>query len=170
MNESIINQLKAALDETVQLLSSFEPDEINKVPFEGSWTAAQAAQHLFLSQKDMDKLLLTQTLEVNRPADANAENLKSIFLNFDQKFKSPDFIDPEDKIYDKSELIKSLQDVESKLVKAAQDANLTQEAPLPPGHPLQGNSKLEIIYFTTYHAMRHNRQITNIKNTLNSRS
>src|SRR5690606_15667531 len=87
MDEPIINQLKAALDETVQLLSSFEPDEINKVPFEGSWTAAQAAQHLFLSQKDMDKLLLTQTEEVNRPADANAENLKNIFLNFDQKFK-----------------------------------------------------------------------------------
>jgi len=162
MTGPIINQLEAALDETVQLLSSLTSEEANKVPFEGSWTAAQVAQHLFLSEDGMDQLLQTPAEVVDRQPDANAAELKKMFLNFEIKMKSPDFIVPEDKEFNKEELEHSLQEVKSKMLDAANTTDLSQEAPLPPGHPLQGNTKLEIVHFVTYHTMRHNQQIKNM--------
>lgn len=162
MNDSIINQLEAVLDETVQLLSSFTQKEANTVPFEGSWTAAQVGQHLFLAEKNMDKLLMAPTEVADRQPDANVAQLKSIFLNYENKFESPEFIAPEDREYNKEELVKSLEDVKLTLLEAVQIANLAQEAPLPPGHPLAGNTKLEIMYFVIYHTTRHNKQLRNI--------
>jgi hypothetical protein len=162
MNDSIINQLEAALGETVQLLSSLNQEEINKIPFEGSWTAAQVGQHLLLSENGMDGLLLTPTEKVDRKPDEKAGQLKDMFLDFSTKMKSPKFIVPEDKAYNKQELIQSLQDVKDKMLKAAAQADLAELAPLPDGHPLAGHTKLEIVHFITYHTTRHNRQIKNI--------
>lgn len=162
MNDSIINQLEAALGETVQLLSSFNQEELNKIPFEGSWTAAQVGQHLFLSENGIDELLLTPTEKVNRKPDEKAAQLKEMFLDFSTKMKSPEFIVPEDKTYNNDELIQSLQDVKDKMLKAAMHADLEELAPLPDGHPLKGHTKLEIVHFVTYHTMRHNHQIKNI--------
>ncbi len=159
MKITIINQLEAALGETVQLLSSFTQEDLNHVPFEGSWTAAQVGRHLYKSEEGMDSLLLTPTETVNRPPDQNAAQLESILMDFENKMKSPDFILPEERVYDKAELIESLLTVKSTMLAATQGANLSQLAPLPDGHPLTGNTKLEIVHFVTYHTARHNHQI-----------
>lgn len=162
MNDSIINQLEAALGETVQLLYSFNQEELNKVPFEGSWTAAQVGQHLFLAENGMDELLLTPTEKADRKQDEKAGQLKDMFLDFNTKMKSPEFIVPQDKAYDKQNLIQSLNDVKNNMLTAAEQADLEELAPLPDGHPLAGHTKLEIVHFVTYHTIRHNRQIKNI--------
>ena len=89
--------------------------------------------------------------------------LEGIFLNFETKFESPDFILPEDKHYTKEELLIPMREIKDKMIAAAKAANLDELAPLPPGHVFEGATKLEMVYFTTYHAIRHNRQIRNIK-------
>jgi len=166
MPQNIINQLEAALGETVTLLSSFNEKELNTIPFEGSWTAAQVGRHLFKSENSIDQLIYTPSEPVDRAPDERAQWLKDLFLDFTTKMKSPDFILPEDKDYNKSELVTSLADVKGKVVEAAQTADLTYIAPLPEEHPLKGITKLEIVHFLTYHTMRHNHQLQKIKEAL----
>lgn len=162
MPESIINQLKAALDETVQLLSSLNKSELNAVPFKGSWTAAQVAQHLLKAETGIEKLLLTKTEPVTRRPDEKVEETKKIFLDYTAKYESPDFIIPEEKEYNHAELVDVLKENIDKIVEAARSANLNEIAPLPEGHPFKGYTKLEMVHFLTYHTMRHNQQIKNM--------
>ena len=161
--KSIINQLEAALGETLQLLSSFDEKEMNTVPFEGSWTAAQVCRHLYKSEKGMDELFYAPAKPADRNPAERAENFKELFLNFDTKMKSPDFIAPEDKHYEKKELEGSLEEAKDKMLEAAQNVNLAEMAALPDEHPLKGSTKLEMIYFVTYHTMRHNHQLKKIR-------
>lgn len=166
MHDSIINEYEAALGETIALLSSLTEKEINTVPFEGSWTAAQVGEHLRLAGTGMDGLLLEPTQPVHREADERAPGLKDMFLDFGIKMESPDFILPEDKEYDKDELVQALETEKAKTIAAARKATLEHEAPLPEGHPFKTNTKLEMVHFATYHTHRHNHQIKKIKEAL----
>ncbi|MFD2601933.1 DinB family protein [Flavobacterium suzhouense] len=166
MSKEIINQMDAALTETLQLLSSLNEEQINKIPFAGSWTAAQVVQHLYKSIKGMDELLYTPSQQADRNPEEKAQWLKDIFLNYENKMKSPDFILPEDKYYDQSELKDSLESAKDKMTEAAKNSKLEEMAPLPEGHPLNGITKLETLYFVTYHTIRHNHQMKNIRENL----
>lgn len=163
MPQQIINELETALDETVNLLSSFSEKELNTVPFKGSWTAAQVGRHLFKSEDGIDKLFAAPTKPVNRPPDANAGELKKTFLDFNTKMKSPDFIVPEDIAFDKDELVESLANAKEKVLESVKENNLAYSAELPEDHPLAGSTKLEIVHFITYHTIRHNHQIKKIR-------
>jgi hypothetical protein len=163
MSKEIINQLDTALGETLQLLSSFNEKELNTVPFEGSWTAAQVCRHLFKSEDGMDRLLYAPTEAADRNPEEKAPELKAIFLNFENKMKSPDFIEPEEKQYEKAELEGPLKETKDKMIEAAKKVNLAEIAPLPDGHPFKGNTKLEMLHFITYHTIRHNHQLKNIR-------
>lgn len=162
MAEAIINQLQAALGETVQLLSSLSKKELNTVPFESSWTPAQVGQHLLKAETGIEKLLLTPTEAVTRQPDEKVEETKKIFLDYTAKYESPGFIIPEEKEYNHTELVDVLKENIDKIVEAAKTANLNEVAPLPEGHPLEGYTKLELVHFVTYHTMRHNHQIKNM--------
>lgn len=166
MAKEIINQLEAALGETLHLLSKFDGQNLNKVPYEGSWTAGQVARHLEKSQTGMDELLLAPTEKADRPADEKASWLKDIFLNFESKMQSPDFILPEEKDYTKGELETPLKNIKDKTLAALDTANLEQLAPLPEQHPFHGNTKLEMVHFMAYHTIRHNHQLKKIYNAL----
>ncbi|WP_330444319.1 DinB family protein [Flavobacterium sp. C4GT6] len=163
--ETIISQLEKSFNETTQLLSEFNQEEINTIPFKDSWTAAQVGCHLLKS--GTDNILTESTHPVDGAPDENIENLKKLFLNFENKMQAPDFIIPEDKIYNKQELITSLKELSRKTIEAAHKSNLSQTTSLPDIHPLKEMSKLEMIHFLTYHTMRHNNQIRNIRASLN---
>lgn len=163
MSKEIINQLETALNDTLALLASFDEKEMNTVPFEGSWTAAQVCRHLLKSETGMDELLFAPSQVPDRNPEERAAELKDLFLNFEIKMKSPDFILPEEKQYDRAELEKPLKDAKEKMVDAAGKANLNEIAPLPEEHPLHGITKLETVHFVTYHTMRHNHQLRKIK-------
>ena len=162
MKKEIINELETALNKTTMLLAGFSQSEINITPSSGGWSAAQVGRHLYKSSNGTDELLKAQSETAGRQPDEKVDWLKQIFLNFETKLNAPDFIIPEDKEYNKNELIISLEDTNKKIVEAAKEANLTDVAPLPEGHPLMGITKLEMLYFITYHTMRHNRQIENL--------
>lgn len=166
MATEIIHQLELALDDTLQLLNSFSEKELNTVPFQGSWTAAQVGRHLFKAEEGIDKMFYAPTKAVDRDPSEKAALMKELFLNFDTKMKSPDFILPEEKQYEKTALEDLLKKEKVKVLEAVQNSNLNEEAPLSDEHPLKGSTKLEILHFLTYHTMRHNHQIRNIKEKL----
>ena len=166
MATEIISQLENALADTVALLSSFNEKDLNAVPFEGSWTAAQVGRHLFKSENGIDQLLYAPAQPAGRQPDERAEGLRAILMDFGTKLKCPDFLLPEDTHYDKEALLESLQGAKEKLLDAARKADLSFIAPLPESHPLNGNTKLEMVHFMAYHTVRHNNQIKSIMQVL----
>ncbi len=166
MNTEIISQLEAALNETTMLLAGFNHKELNKIPFKGSWTAGQVGRHLLKSETGVDDLLYAPSGSAERQPDQNAEGLKKMFLDFTTKMESPDFILPEDIEYNGEELIGSLKKTKDRIMVAVKNSDLTEIAPLPDGHPFAGNTKLEMVHFITYHTMRHNNQIKNIRKAI----
>jgi len=163
MAQVIIDQLETALNETIYLLKGVDEKNINKIPFEGSWTAAQVGRHLYKSGVGSDALFAAAGEQSQRPADAGVAGLRNMFMNFEVKMKSPDFIIPEDKPFKKEPLINSLAEVKDKMIGAIKKADLNQVAQLPPGHPFYGSTKLELVHFYTYHTLRHNHQLEKIK-------
>ncbi|MGV3461291.1 MAG: DinB family protein [Flavobacterium sp.] len=163
MAKEIVNTLNAAVDNTVALLESFSQEEMNKVPFEGSWTAAQVARHIYKSLEGTDKLFDAPAEPANRPAGQKAGEFKKLMEDMDNKMQSPEFIIPEDKEYNKQELIQSLKDVKQTALNASNRTDLESVPPLQEGHPLRGATKLELVHFMAYHTQRHNHQIAKIR-------
>jgi len=167
MPKEIISQLESALNDTLHLLDSFTEKELNIVPFEGSWTVAQVARHLYKSETGIDQIFYAPSQPANRDPEEKAAWMKELFLNFETKMKSPDFILPEEEHYEKVKLEDSLKEEKTKVLEAVQNSNLSEMAILSEDHPLKGSTKLEILHFLTYHTMRHNHQIRKIKQALN---
>ena len=163
MYTDVITALETQLKNTITLLESFTEDEMNKTPFEGSWTAAQAGEHLRKVSYKTDEVLLAAAGAASREPDERAAEFKNIFLNYDSKFTAPVFVNPEYKIYEKQRLINALTKAKNAIIKAAYKAGLTKVAPLPAQHPLAGITKLELLHFLTYHTQRHNYQLQKIK-------
>ena len=86
MRKEILKEVEQTMDELIQLISSSGEEELNEIPFEGSWSAAQVAEHLLKSYAIVDMLNAPQT-KTERSADEKVELLKSVFLNFNTKVK-----------------------------------------------------------------------------------
>ncbi|MBF01601.1 DinB family protein [Flavobacterium coralii] len=166
MDKNIATELDKAMQETISLISSANESDINKVPFKGSWTAAQTARHLIKAGNGMAEMFSTEAPKANREADEKASELKEMLLDFDLKMNSPDFIVPEDKQYNKKELITGTESIRSQTVEVLRNAQLDEIPETEDDNPLKGYTKLELLHFAVYHTQRHNRQIRNILNAL----
>ncbi len=119
MPNEILNELQNTTTELLELLSSLKQEQLNAVPFEGSWTAAQLGEHLHQSYT-VAELLYGPVKATERDPAEKVQSIKEALLNFDTKMISPDFIEPENKEYNKNILMKSLQDSVDKIINAAE--------------------------------------------------
>jgi len=164
MTENInTEELFASLDHTtsefIELLSSFTETQVNEIPSAGSWTAAQVAEHVTLSNIGIIKSLNKEGRSPDRAADAGVEGLKKTFLDFDTKLQSPEFILPTRDIYQKKLVIDSIGISVAELKKLSRHVNLFDII----SHPIFGDiTKLELIHFVVYHTQRHVHQLKNI--------
>src|SRR4051812_48187421 len=97
--------------ELQRLLSSFTSEQFNCLPFEGSWTVGQIANHLVMSNAGFLEILNGPARETERAADELVPIFKRDFLNFSIKMISPEFVRPQNKNYKKEDLIKCLDDI-----------------------------------------------------------
>ncbi|MBN8673606.1 MAG: DinB family protein [Chitinophagales bacterium] len=155
----ITGSLNTTAMELVSLLKSCPENRMNNIPFEGSWTIAQVADHLFLSNTSIAKALSLEGTSINRAADERAGELEAIFLDFSKKYKAPDFIIPAKELYGKEELIHQLEHSFSTIKEVSDHTDLAVLI----NHPAFGDiSKLEILYFVWFHTQRHLQQVKNI--------
>jgi len=160
--EKILKDLIPVLSKFEMLFNDFEHSKVNTIPFEGSWTAGQLVQHMFLSNSGFVEMINGPVEETNRPADLMIEKIKEDFLNFDIKMESPDFICPEAKNYNKNELLQKLDQVKSNITAEVVNLDLTKTCnsfQLPVYGFL---TRLEAVYFVIYHTQRHTEQLANI--------
>ncbi len=149
----------SALENVIQL---FDNEKFNEIPFQDSWTAAQVVQHIILSSESFTSVLNGNTEETVRPIDKLIPTLKAIFLNFETKMKSPDFILPTIKKYDRDEQLRKIKTIASDILDAIGKLELAKtclDFQLP---TLGVMTRLEAIYFVIFHTQRHTHQLHEI--------
>jgi hypothetical protein len=164
MENKLVAEVRQTGADILRMIDSFEDDNFNVVPFEGSWTAGQVSEHLLLSGGAAE-VVFGNTEPANRPADQHIGELR-IFLDFSIKMKSPDFIIPGNGPFQKTIQLDKLQDVWVKLNRAATDLDLSLlckdfEMPM-----LGLLTRFEWISFYVFHTKRHLNQLKNSKASL----
>jgi len=160
-------EIHIAIDETLTellaVVSGFQEQQFNIVPFKDSWTAGEVTQHVVLSISGFVDLMNGPTQHTNRKPDEHIETIKNVFLNFSIKLKSPDFIIPEKKDYDKEDLLLTLKKLKLALEEIVENADLDETCTafaIPGG--LGYLTRQEALAFVIYHTQRHIHQMKNI--------
>lgn len=165
--QEIITSFQQETRELLRLLFSLEEDELNKVPFEGSWTAAQVGDHLLKSYGVAETINGT-TGPTQRAADEKLGPIRELFLNFDIKFESPDFIVPSAGPIAKKALLDGLKE-KLEQIQAVISRESMAETCLDFELPGSGTlTRLEWIGFVAVHTRRHNHQLKKIIKFLSS--
>ncbi len=162
--QTLPEELVAVKAELTNIVNSIDPKDTDRVPFEGSWTAGQVLEHVDKSVSP--EVLSGNTTPVDRPANEKIALIKKIFLDFDAKYQSPDFIEPTASVHDKDALLDSLVAKFDALIHAAQTMNLQEEC-LDFEVPGMGKfTRFEWITFYMVHTQRHLHQLANINAAL----
>jgi phage-related protein len=154
------------ISELTDLMLSVEEAKVNTIPYDGSWTAPQLLRHVTKSINGMTKAMHMDAKPAERNPGERIEELKKIFLNFSKKLTQPDFIMPEELIYEKQSSIEELNKSFNRFKESAVNANLND---LVVGLPLGPITKLEIIHFVLYHTQRHLHQMKKICEALKNK-
>jgi hypothetical protein len=155
--------ITAQIDETgqelYQLVASLTEEQFNTVPFIDSWTPAQLAVHVTKSNNAIAQGMSMEGKPALRtPAERVAE-LKKIFLDFNHKMKSPEFIMPRPGLYEQAATLAALKKSIDQLQEKSRLADLFEVIIFP---ALGEITKLELLYFVVYHTQRHVHQLRNI--------
>ena len=127
----ILHTISNTLNELNNLIVPMQDQQINAVPFEGSWTAAQIVTHVTKSVKAMTQAMEMPGKPAARDITARVQELKDMFLNFSVKYVSPEFIVPADKQYTKPAVVAGLESGGQQLLKNAATADTGEMISLP---------------------------------------
>lgn len=166
--EKIIKEANETLSALENTLSKFDTAQVNAVPFQGSWTAGQLAEHMILSNSGFLQVINGPVTETDKPADFMVAQIRTDFLDFNVKYDSPKEIYPEDRTYNQPELLKSLKQIRDGISTSIADLDLTKTCS---SFELSGYgflTRLEAVYFVIYHTQRHLHQLNKIYSELDS--
>jgi hypothetical protein len=160
--ETLIAQAKETSAAFFSTLNGFTEEQFNTQPAYGGWTAGQVAEHLLLSAGVVETIAGHTVPTTHRQPDAHCTMIAGIFLNFNLKLQSPDFIIPSEGHHDKQELIGKLKIVWEKIKEGVRLLDLSVtclDFEFPTVGPL---TRLEWLWFYVWHTQRHLRQMKNI--------
>jgi len=153
-------------NEFLKWVRSFSEEELNSVPYPGSWTAAQVVEHVTRSNQTIIQSLNMDGAISGRRPDKRVAELKSTFLDYTIKLKSPEFILPTRDIYIPGPLLAGIEKSIERLREVAVQANFSEGL----NHPVLGEiTKLEMFHFVLYHTERHIQQLKKIYQALQNR-
>ena len=166
----LIQPLPVLIGATAQdMLNTFANtpvQDLNRVPFDGSWTAGQLAEHIRLSLSSGIGLINGNTQATDRVPDKYVQAVKDLFLNFDLKFKAAPIITPANKDYEKETLTNQLKNHFNDLINLAQTKDLTDTCLAAEFYGIGYLTGLEWAYQQVYHVQRHIRQLKGIQASL----
>lgn len=166
MEKELLQQADIAISEMELLLSLFSTGAINKIPFAGSWTAAQVGEHMRMSIGGCAELMNGHAKPAGRDPEEQVPQLRATFLNFEQKMKSPDFVTPPAMEYDKEHLLAGLEYAKNEVKAALATKDATQLC-TDFEFPFFGYmTRLELANFVIFHTRRHNEQLKRIYGVL----
>lgn len=168
MKTTLIAEINETMDELMQTFSSFSQEQIDKTPFEGSWTAGEVAEHITKSIIDLPQLFAHQTMPTTgRNFDAKVAAIRALFLDFSSKMKSPDFILPQEKYHDKQKMLDTFDQIKTQTINAASAMDLTLTCQLAEFPGMGFLTVYEWLNFAIVHTKRHTHQMKGIAKALN---
>ena len=166
MTKDILLEMEETASKLLQTVSAFPHEQFNSIPFEDSWTAAQVSDHILKSVSGVWEMFYTPTKPTDRPADRKAEAIKAMFLDFETKMKSPEFVLPGNSPMEKETLVNALEKIMAKLVSAIKTLNLSETCTAFELPGFGEFTRAEWAWFAIYHTQRHTRQLKNIRELL----
>jgi hypothetical protein len=158
--KELLQSLEDITSEFLEIVSSFDELEINTKPNHGGWTPAQIAEHVTRSNNNITNEMSKEGKTCEREPDLGVERIKSIFLNFEKKLNSPEFILPTKETYTRGAVIQNLKTSIDRLMDVANKEDTFQII----HHEIFGEvTRLETLYFVVYHTQRHIHQLKNIQ-------
>ncbi|HEV7781940.1 MAG TPA: DinB family protein [Chitinophagaceae bacterium] len=165
MKTGLGKNINDTFNELDNILFSFSEEQLNETPFEGSWTGGQVTEHIIKSLGGISRLMNGPVEDAGRDPGEKIKALEDLFLNFNIKMRSPDFILPEAIHHKKNDLLKVLADLKKEMLDASKlDLSLLcTGAEFPTfGHL----TRMEWLHFFLVHTQRHTQQLKNIFHTL----
>lgn len=165
MNTDVLKRFDIATDKLIEQLASLSEEQLNTVPFEGSWTAGQLGNHLYKSYNIMD-ILNGNVEETDRDPAAKLAEIEKTFKDFSIKMNSPEMVLPTTKHIEKERLLSSLKERIEQQRETIENLDLSKtclDAEIPGGGPF---TRQEWLGFNTIHTERHNHQLKNIIESL----
>ena len=166
MKNDLQYEITNTKEELLRALDLFDQENINIIPFEGSWTAGQVAEYILMSISGILETIKGPVKPTERNPEEHVKQLGDIFLNMDINMKSPDFIIPSDDPKEKTALSAALGSTLDGIKQVAGNGDLTVTCTrfdMPMLGPL---TKLEWISFASFHTRRHTQQLKNIAHHL----
>ena len=161
-HDELLTALTKTTDELIGLLSALPEQQLNRVPYAGSWTAGQLGDHLFKSY-GLSSVLKGRTAPTTRPVEEKIGPIKDVFLNFEIKMQSPDYIVPDNGPFDKTILLTALTQRINNIKDFIQDQEDLSLTCLDFELPNTGTlTRFEWIEFMLVHTIRHVHQLKKI--------
>lgn len=158
-SNGILVQVEEVGQQLYRLAHALNEEQFNTIPFLDSWTPAQLTVHVTKSNNGIAQGLAMNGGPAGRTPVQRVAELKKIFLDFNVKFKSPEFIVPKPGRYEQqatlAALKKSFDQVKEKSLQADLHEVITFAV-------LGEITKLELLYFVLYHTQRHVHQLQQI--------
>jgi hypothetical protein len=154
---------ESTANEFMQTIKSVTQDEINLIPFEGSWSAGQVIEHVRLSVLSTIAVINAPVKITERSPDKFAQAIKDLFLDFDAKYPTAPMLVPADKHYDKEFLTAELTAVFKELQENIQTKDLTDTCAAAEFTGIGYLTRLEWLTVAIYHTQRHAHQLNGIK-------
>lgn len=153
--------LRHEFEELLNMLASLDGEQINTVPFAGSWTPAQLGDHLSRAY-NVNELLKSNTAPTTRRIDEKEKLIKDVFLNEKEKYKSPEFIEPSNGKINREKLLADLRNKTENILHFIPDTDLGLTCMFTELPFFGYMTRLEWMYMLQYHTHRHNRQLRNM--------
>lgn len=164
MKVELIQEIDKVTADLTKAVHAFSDSEFNIVPFEGSWTPAQVAEHLTIGVDPA--ILYGNVQQVSRDPGEKIESAKAVFLDFSTKMKSPDFVLPSDNPHTKEEMAAELTGIWEKMKEGVQQLDLTLTCTDFEIPGFGAFTRLEWIWFYIFHTKRHIHQLHKIASHL----
>lgn len=165
--EELISEIENTHNEFSNALSQFTEQKLNEIPFKGSWTAGQVAEHIIKSNKGIiTQLLNGKTKSTNRAIDEQVKIIQEIFRG-EEKMKSAKALEPTEKSHNLDTLLSTLKKQKEQQIQIVKEKNLKDlilELEFPPSP--DGLTRIEWVHLMIEHAKRHKNQIDNINSKL----
>lgn len=162
MNSDVQKDIVETFKKLNEVFSKFSENEINQIPFQGSWTPGQVVQHIILACSGFPQLFSGNTEKTTRKPDEKIKDIEGLFLNFSIKMDSPIFLIPAKKEYSKNELSLELLKIESELLDCAEKYDLTLTCLDFEVPGFEKFTMYEWIDFALVHTQRHTHQLNTI--------
>ncbi len=157
--KNLINNITKTFDGLVNTLFKANDTDLNKIPFENSWSIGQVAEHIILCGNGIPD---SKTEISTRQKDEKVPVLKDIFLNMDEKSKADPALTPHGVTHKQEDLVNQIKAVKEKLCLIAEEKDLNDIC-LDMEFPTLGLlTRYEWLSFICFHTQRHTRQIENI--------